>query len=236
MPNHQVLDLINQNKGKVVTISGSAGCGKTSLALDWATNLIQNHYGEALYSKEIHELEHLLNESLGLMVLTNEIGFSVLHQLTNKLFTKDAYDFHPTVATYNICKIISQEATMKNICDQILAKKIKYIIIDNYEFKSESDEMEKMMASKTRNLAAFLPFCLTNNITVIALSSTRDSLNQGYPSMSIPSNLGMMASLSLKMVKPENQKSSIPCKALVSVVKNRLGPVGDVLDYEIRHK
>lgn len=124
MSKNEIFELIDDCKSNCIAISGSAGTGKTLLALDWASNLIKSHYQENLNSKHIHELEHLLNEGLGMLVLTSDFGYSFLHKLSGKLFPDDNYDFHPVAATYNICKVIGKSLPMEEVQTYIINKKL----------------------------------------------------------------------------------------------------------------
>lgn len=230
MSKNEIFDLINDCKSSCIAISGSAGTGKTLLALDWACNLIQSHYQENLTSKHIHELEHLLNEGLGMLVLTSDFGYSFLHKLSERLFPLEKYDFHPVAATYNICKVIGKSLPMDEVKEYIINKKIKYLILDNYHFDHDFTEG---IAVQSRMLQNFIAFCREQNITVIILSSTRENLNS--PMGSTISGLGMkinmICALHLQTKKIESSADS-KIKLKVAILKHRQGKSGIELEYE----
>lgn len=231
MSKNEVFQLINDCKSSCIAVSGSAGTGKTLLALDWACDLIKSHYQDNLNCKHIHELEHLLNEGLGMLVLTSDFGYSFLHKLSEKLFPKDKYDFHPVAATYNICKVIGKSLPVEEVENYIISKKIKYLILDNYQFDHDFTEG---IAGQSRMLQNFLSFCRTQNITVIILSSTRENLSSTMNG-SIASGLGYklahICSLHLKTNKIEVTEES-KIKLTIEVLKYRSGKSGITLEYE----
>lgn len=232
MQKNQIFEVMDTQKNGITSIVGSAGSGKTQILIDYVVNYIRQYYGENVDNNKAMELSYLLFDQLGILFLTGDLGFSVLHQISKKLFPKEDYDFQPIAVTYNMCKVISKSLPLKEAFKIATEQRSKIIILDDYLFTEQLEAQNSAaLASGARAmqniLTQFNTFCMKNNCTLINITNTnKNPMGSGS---SYPTQVGFTSSLILEVIR----KETAPYQCRVVVKKNRFGTPGQVFDYEI---